>query len=42
MHNVNKVVVLVNQFGLLCQQYGLYDKENLHENFLRILKEVER
>ncbi|KAH9957654.1 hypothetical protein BGW80DRAFT_191267 [Lactifluus volemus] len=41
MYNVTKVVTLVKQFSSLCQRYGLYDEENLHKDFVFILKEVE-
>jgi hypothetical protein len=42
MYNVVKVVDLVRHFSASCQFHGLCDEKTFPQNFIGIIKEVER
>jgi hypothetical protein len=42
MYNVAKVVDLVRHFSELCQRHGLCDEKTFPQNFISIIKEVEK
>ncbi len=42
MYNVVKVVELVRHFSASCQLHGLCDEDTFPQNFIGIIKEVER
>jgi hypothetical protein len=42
MYNVVKVVDLVRQFSASCQRHGLCDEKTFPQNFIGIIKEVEK
>ncbi len=42
MYNVVKVVDLVRHFSASCQRHGLCDEKTFPQNFIGIIKEMER
>jgi hypothetical protein len=42
MYNVVKVVDLVRHFSASCQRHGLCDEATFPQNFIGIIKEVEK
>ena len=42
MYNVVKVVDLVRHFSESCQRHGLCDEKTFPQNFIGIIKEVEK
>jgi len=42
MYNVIKVVDLVRHFSASCQRHGLCDEKTFPQNFIGIIKEVEK
>lgn len=42
MYNIVKVVDLVRHFSESCQRHGLCDEKTFPQNFIGIIKEVEK
>ena len=42
MYNVVKVVDLVRHFSASCRRYGLCEEETFPQNFISIIKELEK